>query len=98
MRRPWTLAFCERSTATAYSKEHIRMVGREGLKLGGGAPDTALCGTPLRAGWDLQTPVDIPTVVRLGSPREGDGRVFLCAGCRDEALRILGEREVKDAV
>ena len=85
----WRLSFCERSTATAFSKEHIRWVGAEGLKFGGGAPDTTLCGAPLGAGWDLQSVVDVPTVRRLGSPRLGDGRVFLCADCRDEALRIL---------
>ena len=84
------LAFCERSTATAFSKEHIRRVGPEGLKLGGGAPDTTLCDYPLSGGWDLETPVTTERVRVLGSPRSGDGHVFLCGVCRDEALRILG--------
>lgn len=41
-------AFCEPSNATPFSREHIRRVGAEGLKLGGGVPSPALCGADLR--------------------------------------------------
>lgn len=51
------LAFCEPSSATVRSKEHIRVVGPEGFKYGGGIPTPALCGYDLRHGWDLNVPV-----------------------------------------
>ena len=74
-------AFCERSTATPTSPIHIRRVGEEGLKLGGGIPALPLCGSDLWHGWDLSGPVT-PDAVRVQStPRPGDGRVFLCSGC-----------------
>jgi len=78
-----TLAFCEPVTATPFSHEHIRTVGPEGLKLGGGAPNTVLCGRDLYGGWDLRSEVTPDLVLRLSTPREGDGRVFLCPECAD---------------
>lgn len=81
-------AFCEPVTATPMSKEHIRPVGPEGLKLGGGVPVPALCGRDLHMGWDLETPVTADMVDRLAAPRPGDGRVFLCGPCAD-AWRTL---------
>lgn len=71
-------AFCERVTATAESPWHIRLVGSEGLKLGGGAPDSTLCGRPLHKGWDLQLHVDDESV---------DGR-HICADC--SAVWLIG--------
>lgn len=73
------LAFCERVTATATSPWHIRRVGPEGLKLGGNAPDTTLCGASLGKGWDLKTPVTDEMVQRLGNAA--------CWGCRDAYWR-----------
>jgi hypothetical protein len=89
LRRRWPpaamFAFCERATATPMSQEHIRRVGPEGLKNGGGAPDTTLCGAPLQGGWDLTTAqtnhVTDAAVRDLSTPRQGDGRVFLCPRC-----------------
>jgi hypothetical protein len=77
-------AFCEPVSATATSPWHIRRVGPEGLKLGGGIPTPPLCGREsVIRGWDLTSAVTAESV-RLGStPREGDGRVFLCRACTD---------------
>lgn len=85
------LAFCERSMATEYSQNHIRQVGPEGLLPGGGVPGAALCGMDLHKGWDLpQVPVTVEMVRALREPRTGDGKVFLCGGCADAALDMLG--------
>lgn len=83
-----TYTYCERVTATTRSPVHIRTVGAEGLKLGGGAPDTTLCGSPLRAGWDLEMSVTA-TYVRQGldTPAESNP---LCRGCGEEFLRRTG--------
>ena len=77
-------AFCEPVTATPTSPWHIRRVGPEGLKLGGGIPTAPLCGREsVIRGWDLTSGVTAESV-RLGStPREGDGRVFVCRACTD---------------
>jgi hypothetical protein len=81
-------AFCEPVWATPTSHEHIRTVGEEGLKLGGGVPNPALCGRDLRHGWDLKMEVTTESVTSLASPREGDGRVFLCPGCAEAFLTL----------
>lgn len=82
-----THAFCEPVSATPTSYEHIREVGEEGLKPGGGVPNLPLCGRDLRRGWDLKTPVTPDMVRTLAAPRPGDGRVFLCPRCADAYLR-----------
>lgn len=74
-------AFCERVTASPMSLEHIREVGAEGLMLGGGIPNVALCGADVRRGWDLSSEVTEGTVERLATARTGDGHVFLCDTC-----------------
>ena len=76
------LAFCETVHATPISVEHLRVVGPEGLMLGGGAPGAALCGRDLAQGWDLQRPVTDETVARLTTP-DDTGRGALCAACAD---------------
>lgn len=76
-----TYSFCEHVNATPTSPEHLRTVGDEGQKFGGGVPGNALCGRDLRFGWDLATPVTDESVRALSSPRSGDGRVFLCRTC-----------------
>jgi hypothetical protein len=73
-------SFCERSTATATSPWHIRRVGEEGIKLGGGAPDTALCSAELRKGWDVQREVTAQAVILLSKVDES-GRRGLCENC-----------------
>jgi hypothetical protein len=50
-------AFCEPISATTRSREHIRAVGAEGFKYGGGIPNRALCGWDVRGGWDLKAVV-----------------------------------------
>lgn len=51
------LAFCEPVSATVRSREHIREVGPEGFKYGGGIPNAALCGADVRRGWDIKAEV-----------------------------------------
>lgn len=79
-------AFCEPSWATTESREHIRQVGPEGLLPSGGIPEPALCGQDLAKGWDLPAEVTAETVHALASPRDGDGRVFLCTPCAEVYL------------
>lgn len=50
-------AFCEPVSATTRSREHIRLVGPEGFKYGGGIPNKALCGWNVERGWDLKATV-----------------------------------------
>lgn len=50
-------ALCEPVSATTRSREHIRRVGPEGFKYGGGIPNEAICGANVRRGWDLRAPV-----------------------------------------
>lgn len=83
-----TFAFCERVSATPTSKEHIREVGREGIKLGGGIPNTALCGYDVVRGWDLARPVTPDGVLVLSTPRPGDDRIFLCGDCASAFLAV----------
>lgn len=78
---PPTHAFCEPVTATPTSYWHIRDVGEEGLKLGGGVPVAPLCGRDLRHGWDLKSEVTPEAVTTGAQPRPGDGRVFVCPTC-----------------
>jgi hypothetical protein len=80
-----TLAYCETSSATVLSPHHVRVVGPEGLKTGGGAPGSALCGRNLRHGWDIRE----TTAAELASDRVEPDRNHpghTCRGCRDAAL------------
>jgi hypothetical protein len=89
-----TLAYCETSSATVFSPHHVRVVGPEGLKTGGGAPGAALCGRDLRNGWDLRE----TTATELASDRVGPDRNHpghTCRGCRDAALALV-EREAAE--
>ena len=77
-------SFCEPVHATTESAIHIRRVGEEGLKLGGGIPVAPLCGREsVIRGWDLKGAVTPETVLNQSTPRPGDGRIFLCRGCTD---------------
>jgi hypothetical protein len=76
-------SFCEPVWATPTSKEHIRAVDEHGLKPGGGIDTDTLCGSDVRRGWDLPTPVTPERVRSLASPLPGDGRIFLCRTCAD---------------
>ena len=80
---PPAYAFCEPVSATPTSYEHLRAVGPEGLKLGGGIDGAALCGFDLKHGWDTSTEVTDESVTALATPRSGDNRVFLCPACAD---------------
>lgn len=76
--------FCEPVSATATSHHHIRQVGSDGIKPGGGILGAALCGRDVSRGWDLAGEV---TVASVGSqPRPGDGRVFVCPPCAEKYL------------
>lgn len=79
-----TLSYCERVTATPMSPVHIRTVGPEGRKLGGGIPGPALCGAEVRNGWDL--PTDVPTTLDqyAAIPQDRPGR--MCLRCVDAAV------------
>ena len=48
-----TLAISETETSTYHY--HLRIIGKEGFKFGGGSGLKALCGNPV--GWDTQIPV-----------------------------------------
>ncbi|MBT0771753.1 hypothetical protein KIH74_22625 [Kineosporia sp. J2-2] len=65
------LAFCESNWAGPESPWHIRVVGSEGLKPGGGVNATALCGREIK-GWDL--PASRPT-------RDTISYKHVCPGC-----------------
>jgi len=60
MEHPPEYAFCEPVTASSHSRWHIRKVGPEGLKLGGGA-SAPLCfperGWDWINGWDLEVAI-----------------------------------------
>lgn len=55
-------AFCEPSTNTGIGVEHIRVVGPEGLLVGGGVKGPTLCGRTWPNGWDTQGEVNAETV------------------------------------
>jgi hypothetical protein len=61
-------------TATSTWHYHLREVGEEGLKLGGGAPP-AICGAKL--GWDTKIPIKAWGV--------RDGYSSWCEECRKKA-------------
>lgn len=87
-------AYCEPVTASTRSPQHIRTVGAEGLRLGGGAPDSTLCGYPLDRGWDQDAPVTVADVRReleMDAPPEINP---LCRGCGEEFLRRTGQPTV----
>lgn len=84
-------AFCEPVTATSMSKWHIRRVGPEGLRFGGGVPIEALCGFDVRRGWDIEAAVTPEFALRLVTPRAGDGNVALCLACYEAWLTASGQ-------
>lgn len=71
-------AYCETVLATATSPWHIRQVGPEGLKPGGGVPGNALCGRDLLRGWDLNRPISLPDLRML---QNYDGPLNVCQAC-----------------
>lgn len=82
-----TLSYCETAGASTYTPIHVRVVGPEGLKTGGGAPGAALCGRELRFGWDLR----LVTVDQLRTDRvdpDPNWPGHTCRGCRDAALEM----------
>jgi hypothetical protein len=83
------LAFCEPVYARPMGTEHIREVGPEGFKYGGGIPVAALCGFSVVKGWDLNRPVTGATIAALTEPRAEDLRGWLCNDCASEALALL---------
>lgn len=74
-----TYAFCEPSWASTTSREHIRVVQTDGQHFGGGIKNPALCGSDLRGGWDLRTPVEADAV-RRGMEAECNPTCAICAG------------------
>lgn len=82
------LAYCERNTAGPVSPVHIRIVGEEGLRLGGGVPNHALCCADVRGGWDLPTAVTLDTFSQWSQiPQDQPGRL-----CRECVNSLFGER------
>jgi hypothetical protein len=79
------LSFCERGTATVYSVVHIREVDGGGLKPGGGIQNRPLCGSDLRGGWDLQSPVTVDYIDRTRDIEIGR----TCPDCADKATALL---------
>lgn len=74
-----THAFCESVHATPDSPVHLRAIGPEGLKPGGGIPTPALCGRDLHGGWDI--PDDQVTAARVTALLEHTGPGRLCPSC-----------------
>jgi len=48
-------SFCESVTASSQSRWHIRQLTEAGMKLGGGADTSSLCGR--QVAWDLQVEI-----------------------------------------
>lgn len=85
------LFYCERSTATPTSPEHIRLIpaGEEPM-LGGGINDKPLCGADLFHGWDLYE-VTLDNLARSiahhrANPQHLPGRT--CEACSTTALAL----------
>ncbi|GAB6901916.1 hypothetical protein [Kineosporia succinea] len=55
-------AFCESVYAGPQAVEHIRVVGPEGLKIGGGVKGPTLCGRTWPNGWDVAGEVNAENV------------------------------------
>lgn len=84
-------AFCEPATATPTSYWHIRVVGEEGLKFGGGIPGPVLCDSDrMMRGWDLRGEVTPESVAAYATARSGDGRVFVCPACAAVYAALAG--------
>ena len=77
------MSYCERVSASALSPVHIREVGDEGRKLGGGIPNEALCGADVVRGWDLPTDVRSTLAAYAQIPQDQPGR--LCLRCAEHA-------------
>jgi hypothetical protein len=71
-------AYCEPIHASTSSYTHIRLLGDEGLRLEGGAPDTTLCGIGLHNGWDIRASVTDFSVT-TGLEAEGNPVCPRCA-------------------
>jgi hypothetical protein len=72
-------AFCEPVWATTRSREHIREVPGDQLKVGGGIDKPALCGFDLAGGWDIPRLID-ELAVRRGLRAECNP---VCPRCAD---------------
>lgn len=83
------LAFCEPVYARPMGTEHIREVGPEGFKYGGGIPRPALCGFNVIKGWDMNRSVTGATIAALSEPRAEGLKGWLCGECAREALALL---------
>jgi hypothetical protein len=83
-------SFCEPVTAVAMGRWHIREVGEEGLKTGGGVPNDALCGRGLHRGWDLEYRMTPEFALQLVTPRDGDGHIALCPACYEAWRKRVG--------
>lgn len=83
------LSLCETVTAGPLASNHVRRVGPEGLKLGGGIPGLALCGQVVARGWDLRT-TDVAEIVRLSQSINDAGRPWVCRRCAGKAMAWFG--------
>lgn len=88
-------AFCEPVWATTSSREHIREVPGDQLKLGGGITEPALCGFDLAGGWDIPTGVTEQRV-RRGLNAEANPTCPACANVWGRAV-VGDEWEDPDA-
>lgn len=75
------LSFCESVHAGPQSVDHLRVVGMEGMMLGGGFKGPTLCGRTWMNGWDTRTPVTELTVRHETT----------CQACAAEALKEMGK-------
>lgn len=82
------LSLCETVTAGPLTPNHVRWVGPEGLKVGGGLRGpalAALCGRDLAGGWDVRA-VDVAELRRLARAGFDSGQQWVCESCTAEAL------------
>lgn len=79
------LSICETVTAGPLASNHVRRVGPEGLRPGGGIPGLALCGHVVARGWDLRA-VDVAEIWRLSQSINDAGRPWVCRRCADKAV------------
>jgi hypothetical protein len=89
--KPVRLALCETMHAGPLASNHVRQLGPEGLKLGGGIPGAALCGRDLAKGWDLRE-TTAEEVSRLAKSINDAGRPWVCRACAAKVAALRGDQ------
>jgi hypothetical protein len=85
------LSLCETVTAGPLAPNHVRRVGDEGLRPGGGIPGLALCGQVVARGWDLRY-AEAAEIWELSRTINDAGRPWVCRRERETLDRINRNR------